>query len=826
MQKYIISMLITLFFGLLIQVEIAQGGPIEDLKPGEWYECPNSKINAVLPDPIPPGSYGPKSITHAWNSAAYDTKRDRYIITGGGHNDYGGNEIYAFDMNTLKWSRIWGPSPDIPPIQGPCNETYSDGNPRSRHTYDGLEYLPNVDKFWVHGGSLYCGGGAASLGTWTFDFDTLEWSRAANGYQTRELEEVSAYDPVTGKVYAAGPASAQKLSEYDPVADGWTMRGDSSINYGQSAVIDPVRRKFISMGRGTVLYFTLNPSGNLTRQTLNTTGATDIVNSRYPGIAYDSASDRLVAWKGGTDVYVLDLDTRVWTRVPPAPTNKVVPTSPPSQGTYGKWQYVPSKDVFIVVNSISENVYVYRLSTSTTPATDTEAPSTPVNLTATATSASQIELTWDASTDNVGVAGYKIYRDGTQVASTGTTSHPDIGLSPSSTYTYTVTAYDSSGNTSTQSLSASATTEPTSVTPPPSTVIDIPPQTWVARRLPEKVPCARDVCKHIRLAHNPDNGSIYFSGGDYTGTSITSRQSGRNELFSYSVADDTWVLEYPYCGPLGEVQPAGPDEVGLVFDTKRHIFWMAPGYMWGDQGICQGSSASQIKNELMTFDPLTRTWTDPPRNNLCKTLGVCSEDTKFAQYDPVEDTIIQFYWTGSAPAAAIYDIQSDSWTKKSFSGNARFGMEYTAMDLDNRHIYICSPYEDKLYRYNMDVRTLTDLGPLPAPTSADLSMLVWDSVNKLLMFPQFAGGQIAETQLYVYHPDTEQWETMPMNKPDGISVYGRHAVFDPIQNVLLVMGRKDGSDPRVFLYRYGGGSDTPPPGGNAPATPTNFRIIQ
>jgi hypothetical protein len=504
--------------------------------------------------------------------------------------------------------------------------------------------------------------------------------------------------------------------------------------------------------------------------------------------------------------------------VPPAQTNKVVPTSPPSQGTFGKWQYVPSKDVFIVVNSINENAYVYRLSTGTTPTPDSESPSTPVNLTATATSSSQIKLTWDASTDNVGVAGYKIYRDGTQVASPNTTSYSDSDLSPSTVYTYTAAAYDSSGNTSPQSLSASATTDPA------STVIDIPLRTWVARRLPGvgESPCVGG-CKHIRLAHNPDNGRIYFLGGDYLGTSTTSRESGRNELFSYSVADDTWVLEYPYCGPPGEVQPSGPDEVGFVFDSQRHIFWMAPGFMWSNQSICPESSATQIKNELMTFDPVTRTWTDPPRNNVCKTLGVCGEDTKFAQYDPMEDTIIQFYWTGSAPAAAIYDIQSDTWTRKNFSGNARFGMEYTAMDLDNRHIYICSQNEDKLYRYNMDTRTLTDLGPLPAPAREDLSMLLWDSVNKVLMFPQIPGGDLAPVQLYIYHPDRNLWEEMPMNNPDGIPVYGRHAVFDPLQNVLLVMGRKSGADPRVFLYRYGDGSGTSP---TAPAAPTNLRIIQ
>jgi len=89
---------------------------------------------------------------------------------------------------------------------------------------------------------------------------------------------------------------------------------------------------------------------------------------------------------------------------------------------------------------------------------DTTGPSTPTSLTATPVSSSQINLAWLASTDNVGVAGYKIFRSGTQVGTSVTTSFQDIGLSSSTTYSYTVTAYDSSGNDSAQSGSASAPT--------------------------------------------------------------------------------------------------------------------------------------------------------------------------------------------------------------------------------------------------------------------------------------------------------------------------------------------------------------------------------
>jgi chitodextrinase len=98
--------------------------------------------------------------------------------------------------------------------------------------------------------------------------------------------------------------------------------------------------------------------------------------------------------------------------------------------------------------------------TATTQAVpDTTAPSTPVGLSATAVSSSQINLSWTAATDNVGVAGYNIYRGGMQIATVGAvTTYQNTGLAASTTYNYTVQAFDAAGNVSGQSIAASATT--------------------------------------------------------------------------------------------------------------------------------------------------------------------------------------------------------------------------------------------------------------------------------------------------------------------------------------------------------------------------------
>src|SRR6266480_1905741 len=99
------------------------------------------------------------------------------------------------------------------------------------------------------------------------------------------------------------------------------------------------------------------------------------------------------------------------------------------------------------------------LSVTTPPLADTTAPSTPSGLVGVAVSSSQINLSWTAATDNVGVTGYNVYRGGTQIATLGVvTTFQNTGLTASTNYSYTVRAFDAAGNVSGQSMAASATT--------------------------------------------------------------------------------------------------------------------------------------------------------------------------------------------------------------------------------------------------------------------------------------------------------------------------------------------------------------------------------
>ena len=142
--------------------------------------------------------------------------------------------------------------------------------------------------------------------------------------------------------------------------------------------------------------------------------------------------------------------------------------SGPSSGNYDSVNDVGNQTSYTIQNLVEGQTYYIAVTAYdtfnsesgysaevayTVPILDLTAPSTPTptSFQATTISTSQINLSWNASSDNIGVTGYRIYRDGTQIATTSNTTYQDTGLSSSTTYSYTVSAYDAAGNESSQS---------------------------------------------------------------------------------------------------------------------------------------------------------------------------------------------------------------------------------------------------------------------------------------------------------------------------------------------------------------------------------------
>jgi hypothetical protein len=115
----------------------------------------------------------------------------------------------------------------------------------------------------------------------------------------------------------------------------------------------------------------------------------------------------------------------------------------------------------VVAYDASQNYSNRSVPTTVTISVVTTAPTVPVNVSVEQVSASGVDLSWANSTGPIGIAGYRVYRDGVQIASATSPSYADAGLSIGVAYTYRIAAYDSAGNISTQSAPINVTLAPT-----------------------------------------------------------------------------------------------------------------------------------------------------------------------------------------------------------------------------------------------------------------------------------------------------------------------------------------------------------------------------
>jgi fibronectin type 3 domain-containing protein len=182
----------------------------------------------------------------------------------------------------------------------------------------------------------------------------------------------------------------------------------------------------------------------------------------------------------------------------------------------------------------------------TTPPVDTTPPSTPTGLTGAAAGSTGANLSWSASTDNVGVTAYVLLRNGVQVGTPSATSFADTGLSAATTYSYTVAARDAAGNISANSASVSVTTPP----PQPSNSASL---AWDA----------------VTAAPNLSGYRVYFgsapgtylqplgqgiSVGNVTAYTLTGLASGSLYYFAVT-ALDTLGMESPYSNEVSKNIP-------------------------------------------------------------------------------------------------------------------------------------------------------------------------------------------------------------------------------------------------------------------------------
>jgi hypothetical protein len=277
------------------------------------------------------------------------------ILFGGGHADYGGNELYAFDAIKLAWQRLTDPYPN--PKTDDSDEN-PDGTPQSRHTYGGLAYLADCDRFFVLGGPVYtsCNRGVTNK-VWTFDLAAQKWKRAKEKVQfDPHAEFTCAYDPLTRKLWFCNcdMGNWAEIWCYQYEQEKWTpqLKSGNDLGFGGVA-LDTKRGLLIALSGGKVKAYDVR--GNAAPQTWQTTGCEDFQKQAEVGFDYDPVADKLVGWSA-EKVFVLDPEKKEWTVNNPPGAPK-----PSGNGTFGRWRYVPSVNAFVLVTGWDNNVHFYKL---------------------------------------------------------------------------------------------------------------------------------------------------------------------------------------------------------------------------------------------------------------------------------------------------------------------------------------------------------------------------------------------------------------------------------------------------------------------------------
>jgi len=368
---------------------------------------------------------------------------------------------------------------------------------------------------------------------------------------------------------------------------------------------------------------------------------------------------------------------------------------------------------------------------------DTTPPTVPTGLTATAASSSQINLSWTASTDNVGVTGYNVNRGGTKIGTSTTASYSDLGLTASTSYTYTVAAFDAAGNTSAPSAGASATTlAGSSGGGLPSTLgwYQIPNTTYA----PLCPSGQSGSCQYVVDAWNSGvadtkrNRLVFLGGGhgNYSGNEVYALDLNSLQMLRLTNAD-------PPNEACTDVDPSGNPNSRHTYGGLSYIPSTDQVYMHGGAPYPCGS-AGIVSTWLLSLAGPTWARKDPLSG--AQVTANCCNYISFSDYDPVTDSV----WYTDDYDLWTYKVQTNTQTHLSTVANLGYHQN-CAVDYDAR-LFTCFG-DGTVEQASMTAATPT-LNDITSQTSGcatlagtDYSGLTYDPVQKKVI-AWIGGGSV------------------------------------------------------------------------------------
>lgn len=361
---------------------------VQSLPTGAWSPISLNTLSDVDPQRDPEanprypnnapwrGNSGQTGVIDAWNGGAFASgygESGSLIVWGGGHQDYYGNEIYAFDLKTLRWNRVTKPYAGT--ISYPYTDgIFPDGSPSPPHIYDQIEYFPPTNSLIVLRTMASNSPSNVPVAA-QFSFDTGRWTRSPRNTESHHNSGGwSAYDESRRVIWAEGGSGTTAFTSFNPQARASDGQLGSWANYRWKvgitdavAALDPQNDILLvtAFRSGTDIHAIdlKNPSASSVR--IKQSGDIPARSSGH-GWEWSDTRQAFIYWSPGTGVYEVKLsgndwrnDTWVWTQLTSGSN-----TSPSAKARpYSRFRIARFDDaeVAIVVTGINQPVYAFRI---------------------------------------------------------------------------------------------------------------------------------------------------------------------------------------------------------------------------------------------------------------------------------------------------------------------------------------------------------------------------------------------------------------------------------------------------------------------------------
>lgn len=348
------------------------------------------------------------AIMYAWNGASFDhILSTMWIALAGGHSDYGGNEIYEgnFLLNSPAWRIVRPPSGSIPVSSGillndlqegksgtipsgpfagnPWAGAYSDGRPRSIHTYHAPFFWPGVGH-GMAGLPAQFYEPARNTTTYPLFFDgNGEHVVGGSGTlpQSATLGMASCYDSTRNCIWAKGngntpmyrydkPSGAIQTGQYQSVGGTYPISGDLSMVYLPEH--DCILVGYSSFTTGVYGFWRIFDcaTGQWYEPPVVGSGAADTNTNGRASLWWVPEIGKVCTWNNSTNRAVITTITMpanpraqalTVSTLAVDPSNSVVPTPAQANGTYGRFAYAPRLRGFLLINNTTGPVFFYKL---------------------------------------------------------------------------------------------------------------------------------------------------------------------------------------------------------------------------------------------------------------------------------------------------------------------------------------------------------------------------------------------------------------------------------------------------------------------------------